>query len=185
MALSITSTWALFGPVIVGAAPVVSELGSKPLCVICDDLARRGVGIADEQDATGLQGQHPLAVALQARLGCDVLVLNEVPTAEELAQADAACAAASGVIGATFAHIVCYTGEGVRLPAPQQELWRRAAQTGKLRTMLLFESPYALSDLPPGLPVIVGYGADDFSVAASVRALLGELPCPGKLPVTV
>ncbi len=169
----------------VGAIPPVGDLGPRPLCIICDDLARRGVGIADEQDATGLQGQHPLAVALKARLHCDVLVLNEAPTPEDLAQAAAALAAASGVVGATFAHIVCYKGEGVRLPAPQQELWQRAAQTGKLRTMLLFESPYALSDLPPGLPVIVGYGADDFSMAASVRALLGEVSCPGKLPVTV
>ncbi|MEN6400760.1 MAG: hypothetical protein ABFD94_02345, partial [Armatimonadia bacterium] len=82
-------------------------------------------------------------------------------------------------------HIVCYKGEGVRLPAPQVAMWKDLAATGKLRQMLLFESPYALSDLPERLPVVVGYGADSFTLKAAARALLGEASCTGKLPVTV
>lgn len=159
--------------------------GSKPLLVICDDLASRGVGLADEQKATGLQGTHPLAKELTARLPFEVLVFEEAPTADDLAQLKAAAAAATDVIGATFAHIVCYKGEGVRLPAPQVAMWQDLAATGKLRQMLLFESPYALSDLPEELPVVVGYGADSFTLKAAARALLGEASCPGKLPVTV
>ena len=51
--------------------------------------------------------------------------------------------------------------------------------------MLLFESPYAISDLPSGLPLIIGYGADEFTLKAAVGALLGDLTCQGKLPVTI
>ena len=89
------------------------------------------------------------------------------------------------MVGACFAHIQCYKGDGVRLPERQVELWRRVAQTGRLRALLLFESPYALSDLPGEAPVIIGYGGDEFTLRASVEALLGARPCPGRLPVTV
>ena len=90
----------------------------------------------------------------------------------------------TAVIGATFAHIQCYKGDGVRLPGPQVELWGEAAASGKLRAMMLFESPYALSGLPGGVPIVVGYGGDPFSVAASTAAVLGSIPCRGTLPVT-
>jgi len=51
--------------------------------------------------------------------------------------------------------------------------------------MMLFESPYALADLPAGVPVVVGYGADSFTLTAAAEALAGERRCPGRLPVTV
>jgi len=163
----------------------LEELGTRPLAIICDDLTRRSVALAAEQEERGLHGQHPLAGLLQAHLGCETIVLNEALTEADLARVQEALLLATGVIGATFAHIVSYKGEGVRLPKTQQELWRRVAQSGKLRGMLLFESPYALFDLPSGWPVIVSYGADMFSLQASFQALLGQQPCPGKLPVAM
>lgn len=165
------------------AAPL--QLGERPLLVVCDDLKSRGVGLADEQQATGLQGTHPLVTALQQHRGFEVLVFEEAPTAENLARLATAAAAASAVIGATFAHIVCYKGEGVRLPAPQIAMWQELAAGGKLQSLLLFESPYALSDLPAGVPVLGGYGGDAFTMEAAAAALLGGGPCPGRLPVTV
>lgn len=168
-----------------GTRPVSLDLGTRPLLVICDDLASRGVGLADEQTATGLQGQHPLAAAMLAKLPFDLLVMAEAPTAEDLAALAQKLATATGVIGATFAHIVCYKGEGVRLPAPQVDMWQQLAASGKLRSLMLFESPYALSDLPKGVPVTVGYGADTFTLQAAAAALLEGKDCPGRLPVTV
>ena len=41
------------------------------------------------------------------------------------------------------------------------------------------------SPLPAGVPVIVGYGGDAFSLAASTAAVLGKIACRGRLPVTV
>lgn len=167
-----------------GAHPTFPS-GENVLVIICDDLASRGVGMADEQQAEGLQGQHPLGRLLMERSGAEVLVLNDMPEPRDLERATQAVAAAGAVVGATFAHIVCYKGEGVRLPAPQKEMWRQIAASGKLHAMLLFESPYALSDLPAGIPTVVGYGADQFTLAASAEALMGERACHGKLPVTV
>jgi hypothetical protein len=73
----------------------------------------------------------------------------------------------------------------VRLPAKQRDLARRASEAGLLRGLMLFESPYALGDLPTGVPTVVGYGADEFSLRASLKALLSKRACPGALPVTV
>lgn len=168
-----------------GNKPGSLELGDKPLLVICDDLESRGVGMADEQTATGLQGRHPLATAMLAKKQFDLVVLEEAPTAADVAALQQAVAKASSVIGATFAHIVCYKGEGVRLPAPQIDMWKDIAGSGKLRAMMLFESPYALSDLPANVPVTVGYGADEFTLKAAAEALLEGKDCSGRLPVSV
>ncbi|NUP98239.1 MAG: hypothetical protein HUU35_00140 [Armatimonadetes bacterium] len=167
----------------IGQLPERLDLGGRPLLVVADDLKRRGVGIAEEKAGEARVGTHPLAQALRNRLPCDVLVLDEQPSADDLDRAAAQIAEASGVVGATFAHILCYKGDGTRLPGAQVELWRQAAASGKLRAMMLFESPYALADLPAGTPVVLGYGADSFTLGAACDGLLGERPCPGRLPV--
>ncbi len=161
------------------------DLGDRPLLVICDDLQRFGVGIAEEKEGQVLEGTHPLAGIAQAQLACDILVCNEDPSDDELQALSRRVAEASSVVGATFAHILCYKGEGVRLPAAQVNLWRDAAASGKLAAMMLFESPYALSDLPQSMPVVIGYGGERFTCTAVLEALLGKRPCPGTLPVTV
>jgi hypothetical protein len=159
--------------------------GYKPLLVICDDLQRYGVGFAEEKTGQALEGRHPLEPIARSHFTCEVLVCNEDPSDAELRAFENRLTEAHSVIGATFAHIISYKGRGVRLPAAQVELWRRASVSGKLRAMMLFESPYALSDLPRDVPVVIGYGGDDFSCTAAVEALLGKRDCPGRLPVTV
>lgn len=159
--------------------------GARPLLVIFDDLARHGVGVAEEGVEGGLEGAHPLATIAREMLDCDVIVSPEEPTARDVQRIESQAESATGIIGATVAHIQSYKGEGVRLPAKQRELAARAAEHGLLRGLMLFESPYALGDLPKRVPTIIGYGADEFSLRASLEALLGKRDCPGKLPVTV
>jgi beta-glucosidase-like glycosyl hydrolase len=159
--------------------------GSRPLLVIFDDLGRHGVGVAEEGVEGGLEGMHPLAAIAREMLDCDVVVAAEEPLPEDVQRIEMRAEMATGIIGATVAHIQCYKGEGVRLPAKQRELARRAREAGLLRGLMLFESPYALGDLPKGVPTVVGYGADEFSLRASLEALLGKRDCPGNLPVTI
>ena len=161
------------------------DLGARPLLVICDDLQRRGAGIAEEKEGEGIQGTHPLARALRAKTPFDVLVFSETPTEADMDRLETALNDATAVVGATFARIFCYKGDGSRLPEDQELLWRALHMMGHLRAMMLFESPYALDDLPRGVPAIVGYGADAFTLNAAAEGLLGERPCPGRLPVTV
>jgi len=169
----------------VGALSERPDLGERPLLIVCDDLKRRGVGIAEEREGQELRGTHPLVRILREKAGFETLVFDEVPTPRDLEAVRASVAASTAVVGATFAHILCYKGEGTRLPGAQIELWREVAASGKLRAMMLFESPYALADLPAGVPVVVGYGADSFTLTAAAEALAGERRCPGRLPVTV
>lgn len=169
-----------------GALPTGGlALGAKPLLVILDDLRKYGVGMADEQEGGGLRGTHPLACPWQAKTGGEVVLCSETPTADDVGRLEKAATEASSIVGATFAHIQCYKGEGVRLPALQTELWRRLWAGGKLVAMMLFESPYALGDLPGEVPVIIGYGGDPFTLDAVLAGLLDRRPCPGRLPVTV
>jgi len=161
------------------------KAGSRPLLVIFDDLKRHGVGVAEEGVTGGLEGIHPLATIARETLDCDIVVASEYPSAQDVQRIESRAEFATGVIGATVAHIQSYKGEGVRLPVKQMELARRASEAGLLRGLMLFESPYALGDLPKGVPTVVGYGADEFSLRASLEALLGRRECPGRLPVTV
>jgi beta-N-acetylhexosaminidase len=164
-----------------GAPPV---WGQKPLLIVCDDLQRRGVHSADEL-GQGSAGQHPAVAAIPARFGFEAMVLDESPTAEAVAQALARAGQATAVLGVTFARISSYKGGGVRLPEPQKRLWCELRRMVRLRALLLFESPYALADLPGDVPVLVGYGGDRFSVEAAVATLFARATCLGRLPVSV
>ena len=169
-----------------GRKPAGLELGGRPLLVICDDLQSRGVGIADEQTATGLQGTHPLAAAVLARTGCDVLVFEEGAHGERPRGPGQGLGGGQRRARRDLRPYRLLQGRGgLRLPAPQIDMWRQLATSGKLRAMLLFESPYALSDLPEQVPVVVGYGADRFTLQAAAATLLDGKDCPGTLPVTV
>ncbi len=169
----------------VGPAPERGNIGSKPLLIVCDDLDRWGAGIADEKTGQKLTGTHPLAELMKQKLNCDVVLCDEEPTPEDIARVHSAVKERDSVIGATFAHILCYKGDGARLPAAQSQLWKQVAATGKLNGMMLFESPYALCDLPEGIPTVVAYGAEEFSLQAAVEGILGERECPGVMPVSV
>lgn len=160
------------------------DFGAKPLLLICDDLKRRGLEIADEQTAGGLAGRHPAVAALRQWADFTPVILPEDPAKADDDALAAQLDQATAILGVTFARISCYKGDGTRLPASQAALWRRLHQSGKLRAMLLFESPYALEDLP-NLPTVVGYGSDPASLQAATAALFGALPCRGRLPVTV
>ncbi len=169
-----------------GALPEAGpDLGDRPLVVILDDLQRYGVSIAEEKEGSALEGAHPLAEIMHAHLPCEVVLCDEDPDADDLARVQARIADATAVVGATVAHIQSYKGSGVRLPVGQKQLWDDTWSSGKLRGMMLFESPYALSDLPADVPVVIGYGSDDFNLAAAAEAVLGKRSCPGALPVTV
>ena len=176
---------------LIGELPMQGiRVGQRPLLVIFDDLGRHGVGVAEEGVEGRLEGdlesKHPLAVIARELIdNCEVIVSAEEPTAESVRHIESRAETATDILGATVAHIQSYKGEGVRLPAQQTELARRAAQSGKLRALMLFESPYALGDLPENVPTVVGYGADEFSLRASLEAMIGMRDCPGTLPVSV
>lgn len=159
-----------------------SELGPRPLVVLCDDLARVGAGVADELGRVDA-ARHPVAAKVLARLPATVRVLNETPAPEEVEATLRAAEEASAVLGISVARIQCYKGDGTRLPAAQRDLWLELRRRGRLPAMLLLGSPYALADLPAGMPVLAGYGDDSFTVDAAFQALATGAPCPGRLPV--
>ena len=89
------------------------------------------------------------------------------------------------VVAATYVRIAAYSGR-MGLSAAQVTLLEQlAADPAKPFVAVAFGSPY-VSDIAPKLPaVLLTYEYGDAPEAAAVRALCGEAPIGGKLPVTI
>jgi beta-N-acetylhexosaminidase len=89
------------------------------------------------------------------------------------------------VVAATYVRIASYSGR-MGLGAAQLSLLEQlAADKTKPLVTLAFGSPY-VGDLAPKVPaVLLTYEFGDAPEAAAVRALCGEAPIGGKLPVTI
>ena len=66
-----------------------------------------------------------------------------------------------------------------------QDLASGAARRGQPLVSLFFGSPYAAAAVPALPAVLLTYDFGDFAEAAAVRALAGEMPIRGRLPVAL
>ncbi len=89
------------------------------------------------------------------------------------------------VVAATYVRIAAYSGR-MGLGAAQLALLEQlAADKTKPLVTVAFGSPY-VGDVAPKVPaVLLTYEFGDAPEAAAVRALCGEAPIGGKLPVTI
>ena len=89
------------------------------------------------------------------------------------------------VVAATYVRIAAYSGRMGLSPAQVTLLEQLAADPAKPFVAVAFGSPY-VGDIAPKLPaVLLTYELGDAPEAAAVRALCGEAPIGGKLPVTM
>jgi beta-N-acetylhexosaminidase len=89
------------------------------------------------------------------------------------------------IVAATYVRVAAYAGR-MGLGAPALSLLEQlGADPAKPFVAIAFGSPY-VGDLAPKVPaVLLTYELGDAPEAAAVRALCGEAPIGGKLPVTI
>ncbi len=113
-------------------------------------------------------------------------VMNADPrtTAAEYEKLLAEAAKADVVIIAPFVKRAALKGT-VALPEVQAEFVRKLMGTGQPAAVIAFGSPYLVRQFPQAPVYLTTYAVEDVSQAAAVRALFGEVPITGRLPVSV
>ena len=141
----------------------------------------------DAQSAgAGAPGVPGFLQALRQRLPAVRHFALSGGSAGEAEAAWAAASAAHTVIFGLFPRVVCYHEDSVRLPPPVVELIRRVAAAGRQMALLDFGNPYILAGLPTAQASLCVYDHDcPESIEAAVAALFGEIPAPGRLPVSI
>jgi len=93
-------------------------------------------------------------------------------------------AGADAVIAALFVWAV--SGKGtVGMPASQAALLKQLAASGKPVVAISFGNPYLIRAFPEVGTYLCAYSTAGASERAAVRAIFGEVPISGRLPVTI
>jgi beta-N-acetylhexosaminidase len=103
-------------------------------------------------------------------------------TASEFELVRALARRADAVIAGVFVRIASYSGR-MDLSQPQIALLDLVAAQGKPFAAVCFGNPYTATFLPKLPAVLLGYEFSDFTERAAVKALAGEIPIGGKLPI--
>jgi beta-N-acetylhexosaminidase len=94
------------------------------------------------------------------------------------------CTKADAVIVAAFVKRAAGKGT-VALPDAQAEFVRRIVATGRPVAVIAFSGPYLIKQFPEASVYATAYAIEDVAQAAAVRAIFGEVPFKGRLPVSV
>ncbi len=103
-------------------------------------------------------------------------------TASEFELVRALARRADAVIAGVFVRIASYSGR-MDLSQPQIALLDSVAAQDKPFAAVCFGNPYTATFLPKLPAVLLGYEFSDFTERAAVKALAGEIPIGGKLPI--
>jgi beta-N-acetylhexosaminidase len=111
--------------------------------------------------------------------------LTDRTTAAELDLVRAVARRSDAIVAATYVRIASGSGKMDLPPAQQALLEQLAADTSRPLLAVAFGNPYVAA-LAPKLPsLLLTYELGDAAEAAAARALVGEAPIGGKLPITI
>jgi beta-N-acetylhexosaminidase len=111
--------------------------------------------------------------------------VSDRTTAAEMDLLRALARRSDAVVAATYVRVASYSGRMGLAPAPLALLEQLAGDQAKPLVAIAFGSPY-VGDLAPKVPaVLLTYETGDAPEAAAARALCGEAPIGGRLPVTI
>jgi beta-N-acetylhexosaminidase len=118
--------------------------------------------------------------------GLNHIALSRESSDADFAEAGRAAAGAHTVIVGLFPRVVCYQEDSVRLARSMVDMIRDIAVGGPQLVVLVFGNPYVLQGLPRAGATLCSYDHNcPESVEAALAALFGEIPAPGRLPVTI
>ena len=182
-------------------AEVAREVGERSLTLIKDDRstvplpaprdasllylsvldypAGWGIGSPSRTFIPELEARWPNVTAIELS---DRTPLSEIQLVRETARRYDA------VVAGVFVRTAAFSGRMDLAPALTEllvALGRDTAETGQLFVAVLFGNPYSaafLADLPA---ILLTYGFYDLAEATAVRAVAGEIPIRGRLPVSL
>ena len=115
----------------------------------------------------------------------EMLVLDRRPDAGQVQAAVSAGREAAAVVVGLLTRVVSRDPRSFLVDEAYIGLIEQLTQMGKPVYVILMGSPYAAADLPPVRGLLLTYSDCIYSVEAAVEALFGEIPTPGRLPVSV
>ncbi len=147
------------------------------------DATLLAVAVHDERTAMAIDA--PLQAELKKRAASvDFVRLDPTSCAGEGAAVAGKAAAADAVLVALF--VRPRSGRGtLEIPAEGKAAIAALLASGKPVVAVSFGSPYLLRDVPGLETYLTSYGPQGLVQAAAARALYGEAPIEGKLPVTI
>jgi beta-glucosidase-like glycosyl hydrolase len=177
---------------------VAAEIAARAITLVKDDRAQvplrlpagaRVLLLSVIDYGTGWREGAPgrvLVPELRKRYGdLTAVEVSDRTTASEMDLLRALARRSDAVVAATHVRVASYSGRLGLSEAQVSLLERLAADGPRPFVAVAFGSPY-VGDLAPKVPaVLLTYETGDAPEAAAVRALCGEAPIGGKLPVTI
>ena len=165
------------------ALPLAS--GEQSLCVIGTRAEEERKGMTDFAMTIENSREILFGEAGSRCPGAVTHVLDEDPSQEEVDAAIEAAQDSDTVIFATFPRIVSYKELSGRVGAGQVETVQKLLALRKRVVVCVFGTPYVVTDFPQTQGCLTTYASTGAAVEAGVKALFGEIPTKGKLPVTL
>jgi beta-N-acetylhexosaminidase len=148
------------------------------------ERARRALFIVVAADDDPEEGRTFIPQVRERVKDARVLRADLRTTATEYDSIIAEATKADAVVVAPFVKRAASKGT-VALPETQAEFVRRLVATGKPVAVIAFGSPYLVRQFPKTPVYVATYAIEDVAQGAAVRALFGEVPVTGRLPVSV
>ncbi|MGH9662717.1 MAG: glycoside hydrolase family 3 N-terminal domain-containing protein, partial [Bryobacteraceae bacterium] len=125
-----------------------------------------------------------LAEGIRRRTGREPAMLDPLMTEAELDRAVAAAVECPKIVVAAFASVSVYRS-GMALPGGFAKLIDAVVASGKPVALVALGNPYLIRAFPAVAAYMTTYSPVVPSEIAAVKALFGEIPASGRLPVTI
>jgi beta-N-acetylhexosaminidase len=111
--------------------------------------------------------------------------LTDRSTAAELDLVRAIARRSDAVVAATYVRAASASGRMNLAPAQQELLGALAKEPARPLVAIAFGNPYVAGAIPQVPALMLAFDVGDAPEAAAVRALCGEAPIGGTLPITI
>ena len=141
-----------------------------------------GVTNGDDRNFAASTFQRTLR---NAGIRFESVILDDRSTDAEVSAARKKASEADVVLAGLFGRVRSGAKNSVGIPEAGAKLLRELLQTDKKIVSLSFGNPYLLNNFPEMKTYVVAYGDMSSLQRAAARALVGEIPFKGKLPITI
>ena len=148
------------------------------------ERASRTLFIVLAADEDNLEGQFFIPQILQQARGAKVVRFDPRTTSADYAAALDAASNAEGIVIAPFVKRAALKGT-VALPEAQVAFIKHLLESSKPVAVIAFGSPYLIRQFPTAPVYMVTYAIEEPAQLAAARALFGDIPITGHLPVRI